>query len=160
MFITTSLFSQSSIDSILMIKINLYRKSLNLVELVNDTLLIKSANIMSSEERKFKMVGHTHSDIKLKDINDRYLSVGGMKHKDLGEICLYLPKNFSEKDLNILDKYAEMILDLYKKSPDHNKILIDPKYNKIGIGNNLNIYEMNVKGFVRYDVYSTIVLSN
>ena len=138
MFITTSLFSQSSIDSILMIKINLYRKSLGLNELKFDSKLSECSKIQSDflldTNRilnnngiiKRTFVSHVNNFIKFKFLEDRYKYISKNKYTSLAE-CVHVGGTLfgsDDLDTNDIDLITDIIIDGWKNSSEHNKILL------------------------------------
>jgi uncharacterized protein YkwD len=54
---------------------------------------------------------------------------------------------------------AKLILDAWKGSFEHNKILIDPKYKFAGISTKVKNISTGVKTWTHYDIKSTMVFT-
>jgi uncharacterized protein YkwD len=58
-----------------------------------------------------------------------------------------------------LDKLSTLIVDAWKKSPDHNKILITPKYKFAGVSTKVKTSSTGVKNWTHYEIKATMVFT-
>jgi uncharacterized protein YkwD len=67
--------------------------------------------------------------------------------------------NFKVNDSVYLDKLATLIVDAWKSSFEHNKILINSKYKFAGVSTKSTISSTGVKNWTHYDIKSTMVFT-
>lgn len=157
-FISNIILSQNIIDSIILVKINDYRRSLGLCELIYNTDCYNAAKLQSKYQSDNKVIGHSQKNTTLDTPDKRYISVGGNDiYKNLGEICSFTPYAIKSNDINKALKIANKIIDGFKKSPEHNSILIDPNYRYIGISTTEKSTPTNISNYIRYDISTTIL---
>jgi uncharacterized protein YkwD len=58
-----------------------------------------------------------------------------------------------------LDNLAKLIVDAWKNSFDHNKILIDAKYKFAGVSTKVTTSDTGVKNWTHYDIKSTMLFT-
>lgn len=142
LLISQILNCQNYIDSFILQEINQYRKSLNLSEVKFDDVCHKSAKLQSifmkdctevinskaDIKDEFLYCGHKNTRPNEKSILDRYVKSGGKKAL-VGENCFAGSKLLDLKDtISSYKNLAIVIVEAWKKSPGHNKMLIEPKF--------------------------------
>ena len=110
-------FSQTKLDSLVVVKINEFRASQNLPKLQLDTQRLHLAQDHSNSLLDDSLIGHSDFEYKLK--ND------------------FIGENISHCNLNVRNRnfdpvmVAEKIVKLWINSPGHNSVLVGP-YSKAG----------------------------
>ena len=136
LFLSVSVFAQSKLDSLVLVKVNEYRVSLGLNKVQFDTVCYKAAkcqstylaNIYIASGMKKYTMGHVQ-DVKGFETSVKRLNAfGKYKFLKIAEICNFEFINFNVNDTLGYDKLANKILDLWKSSPIHNAAIIDPTY--------------------------------
>lgn len=128
------------LDSLVWVECNVYRQSKGLSPVKwNDTIYWASSH-HSEYQCYFNLIGHGEKDSmpgrEKEQLHYRTLFPTG------AEICLM--RHFTEgKDT--YDKVAKEIIDQWKKSPGHNKIMITPKYRMNAFG---CAFRYNVSHFI------------
>jgi uncharacterized protein YkwD len=180
LFIFTS-FGQTKFDTILFNKINEYRISKNLNVLKWDTIAYKASEhhtkyIVVEDFYSFKKIKsefkNTSKDtifIKFKTSphnekapfyspSDRYKYYGGKKYESAGEVIAWYCENIKNKDSLKYEKLAIGILELWKKSTLHNKIILDPNATK-GCGSTIiEVYDGFLNTFKLYFTTSSFIV--
>ena len=155
MFIPSVLFSQTKLDSLIFQYINEYRDSLGLNPVEFDAIAFKSASIQSDTMKSKGRVGHDNYG-ELKTVNDRYIFSGGklISPYKIGEICNKVNLNLRGDNF---DKLAKAIVKSWIGSEEHNKILIDPLFYKVGVSSKLNIRPSGLTNVNNYDSFTAVV---
>ena len=147
---------QTSLDTMLFNKINEYRVSKKLKEIKWDTIGYKAARHHSQYLNGKNFISHYEDSASYKDMDNRYEYFGG-KTDRLSEIIALGCLNIHDNEPCRWDKLADEILNLWKKSPPHNRILLDPTNSSGGGSNAFTIREQGIMGIKNYVVISTFV---
>jgi uncharacterized protein YkwD len=164
LFLSVSVFAQSKLDSLVIVKVNEYRTSLGLNKVQFDTVCYKAAkcqatylaNIYIASDMKKYIMGH--GNIKGLETHDKRLNAFG-KYKFLktAEVCNFEFINFNVSDTLGYDKLATKILELWKSSPAHNDAIIDPTY-KFAANYSYEIKKgSGFKNVNHYETFNTMV---
>jgi uncharacterized protein YkwD len=161
LFITSFVSAQTKLDSLVLVKVNEYRTSLGLNKVQFDTVSFLAADNQASYLSKGDLnVGHSQKEVSLDSINKRYIYFGGNVNACVAEVCNIVPDiNLKNDDTMKLTKLATAILEAWKKSPDHNKILITAKYKFAGVSTKVKTSSPGVKNWIHYDIKSTMVFT-
>jgi uncharacterized protein YkwD len=159
LFITTFVSAQTKLDSLVFVKVNEYRISLGLNKVEFDNICYKSAENQASYLFKNDSIGHSQNNIGFETPNKRYIYFGGNEHTSTAEVCNSVNMNFKVNDSVYLDKLATLIVDAWKSSFEHNKILINSKYKFAGVSTKSTISSTGVKNWTHYDIKSTMVFT-
>jgi len=161
LFITTFVSAQSKLDSLVLIKINEYRVSKGLNKVDFDTVCYKAADNQSSYLFKNdSVVGHEQKNIGFETPGKRYIYFGGNENASTAEVCNIVNNiNLKDGDTMKLTKLATDIVEAWKKSPDHNKILITAKYKFVGVSTKVKTSSTGVKNWTHYDIKSVMVFT-
>lgn len=156
MLLPTILFSQTKLDSLIIDNINEYRTSLSLSIVEFDTIAFKSASVQSDTMFHKGYVGH-HNYGKFKTLLERYKFFDGdTKNYKVGEVCNFVPVN-AENDSTYLNRIAISVVNSWKRSEDHNLVLIDPDYNFVGVSSKIGQKATGLSKYTHYEVFSTAV---
>jgi uncharacterized protein YkwD len=155
MLIPSVLFGQTKLDSLIFQNINKYRDSLGLNPVEFDSIAFKSASVQSDTMKSKGVVGHDNYGV-FKTVYDRYTFFGGklVKPYKIGEVCNFVPINLKGEDF---DKLAKAIVKSWIGSEEHNKILIDPMFSKVGVSSKLIIRPSGLKNVNNYEAFSTAI---
>ncbi len=159
-------YSQSSLEIQVIDKINQYRDSLKLKKFIFNEICYKSAQIQSlylndinNDEKSFK-IGHSNKNPGYENSSKRYDSSGGKNYRHLGENIVFFSFN-----INLLDsaesynKISTKIVESWKKSPEHHRIMTSKDLNYAGCGIILKKSKFTgTKKWVSYYVYATLVM--
>lgn len=128
-------YSQTKLDSLILNEINDYRLR-NGVERVDiGTIAFKCASVQSDTILSKGYVTHANSG-ELKILSDRLKFFGGKtRNFKIAEICNLV----SVGDTNYIQKIAVKIVNSWKSSEKHNRILIDPEYNFVGVSSKIHL---------------------
>jgi uncharacterized protein YkwD len=160
LFITTFVSAQSKLDSLVLVKVNEYRISLGLNKVEFDTVCYLAADNQASYLFKNDSVlSHKQKNIGFETIGKRYVYFGGNERASIAEVSNSVNMNLKADDVDYLDKLANLILDAWKKSVDHNKILTTEKYKFAGVSTKVKSNITGVKNWTHYDVKSTMVFT-
>jgi uncharacterized protein YkwD len=159
LFITTFVSAQTKLDSLVFVKVNEYRISLGLNKVEFDNICYKSAENQASYLFKNDSIGHSQNNIGFETPNKRYIYFGGNEHASTAEVCNSVNMNLKVNDSVYLDKLATLIVDAWKSSFEHNKILINSKYKFAGVSTKSTISSTGVKNWTHYDIKSTMVFT-
>jgi uncharacterized protein YkwD len=161
LFIASFVNAQTKLDSIVLVKVNEYRTSLGLNKVVFDTVSFLAADNQASYLFKNdSIVGHDQKNIGFENPGKRYIYFGGNVKASTAEVCNSINMNLKVDDVAYLDKLASLIVDAWKKSPDHNKILITAKYKFAGVSTKVKSSSPGVKNWTHYEIKSTMVFTN
>jgi uncharacterized protein YkwD len=159
-FLSITVFAQTKLDSIVLVKVNDYRSSLGLSKVQFDTVCFLAADNQSNYLFKVdSIVGHNQKNIGFETPGKRYIYFGGNEHASIGEVCNSIPINLKDDDTMKLVKLANSIVDAWKKSPDHNKILTTDKYKFASVSTKVKTSRAGVKNWTHYEVKSTMVFT-
>lgn len=114
--------------------INDYRASLHVTQLENDVILQKAAKDHSIYIAKKQSLTHEQSNPNKRLPKDRVYFYKGTDFVLVGENLLFTgikDKIYTETDLDVL---ANKIIELWKNSPNHLKIMSSEKYSYTGFG--------------------------
>jgi len=114
--------------------VNEERKAVAITALTLDTFLLKAAEDHAKYIAKVQTLTHEQANSKKANPKDRVYFYGGNDFNLVGENLLFTGiKNqiYSNEDLDAL---ALKIVQLWKKSPNHLKNMINPKYTFTEIG--------------------------
>lgn len=131
--------------------INNYRDSLSIPKLKKDFYLKKAAIHHSKYITEHQTLTHEQTNVKSKNPKNRVLFYLGNDFILVGENLLFTSikdKTYTEADLDIL---ADKMFTLWKKSPNHLKIMTSEKYSFTGFGfqidwGNKKLYVVQVFG--------------
>lgn len=160
LFVTFSAFAQTKLDSLVLVKVNEYRVSLGLTKVSFDTAAFKAAdNQATFLFNSDSVVGHNQNKVGFETPAKRYAYFGGNKNASTAEVCNSVNKNIKVDNKNYLNDLATLIVDVWKASPAHNRILIDGKYKFAGVSTKVKTTSVGVKGWTHYDVKATMVFT-
>lgn len=149
-------FSQTKLDSLVLVEINSYRSSKGLDSVVYSTINFKASIHHSKYLVRTGKIGHTEDT--LVSTSDRVKFYGG-KCTHIGENVTSLSLNFKDSDDKFLNKISKDIVKSWINSPDHNKILLsDFKFAGVSCVNTTR--STGIKGWSNISVVSTLVLTN
>lgn len=165
LFFSLSIFAQTKLDSLVLVKVNEYRTSLGLNKVQFDTVCYKAAkcqatylaNIYIDNGMKKYTMGHGQ-DVKGFETHDKRLNAFG-KYKFLktAEICNFEFINFNINDTLGYDKLATKILELWKSSPMHNAAIIDTSYKFAANYSYEIVIRSGFKNVNHYEAFSTMI---
>ena len=160
LFLTTTVFAQSKLDSLVLVKVNEYRISKGLNKVQFDTVSYKAAeNQASYLFKNDSIVGHDQNNIGFETPGKRYIYFGGNEHASTAEVCNVVNTNLKVDNDDYLNNLAKLIVDAWKNSFEHNKILIDNKYKFAGASTKVTTSVTGVKNWTHYDIKSTMVFT-
>jgi uncharacterized protein YkwD len=160
LFLSVSAFAQTKLDSLVLVKVNEYRTSKGLNKAQFDIISYKAAENQASYLYKHdSIVGHDQNNIGLETPGKRYIYFGGNENASIAEVCNAVDTNLRVDNDVYLDNLAKLILDAWKGSFEHNKILIDPKYKFAGVSTKIKDSSTGVKNWTHYDIKSTMVFT-
>ena len=149
-------FSQTKLDSLVLVEINSYRSSKGLDSVVCSAINFKASNHHSKYLVRTGKIGHTEDT--LVSTSDRVKFYGG-KCTHIGENVTSLSLNFKDSDDKFLNKISKDIVKSWINSPDHNRILLsDFKFAGVSCVNTTR--STGIKGWSNISVVSTLVLTN
>jgi uncharacterized protein YkwD len=157
LFLSVSVFAQTKLDSLVLVKVNEYRVSKGLNKVQFDIVSYKSAeNQASYLFKNDSIVGHDQNNIGFETPGKRYIYFGGNVNASTAEVCNTVNTNLKvDND----DNLAKLIVDAWKNSFEHNKILIDAKYKFAGVSTKVTTSSTGVKNWTHYDIKSTMVFT-
>jgi uncharacterized protein YkwD len=160
LFITSFVNAQTKLDSLVLVKVNEYRISKGLTKVEFDTVSFLAADNQASYLFKNdSIVGHSQNNIGFETPGKRYIYFGGNEHASTAEVCNTINTNLKVDNYTYLDNLAKLIVDAWKNSFEHNKILIDPKYKFAGASTKVINSPTGVKNWTHYDIKSTMVFT-
>jgi len=152
------------IDTLLFNRINKYRSENNLRKITWDSIASKESkhhNIYLKNRCVKKcviVIGHGEDSSLFEHPSNRYVYYGGKDENWSGEIIAYYFTNTKDDGKVLYDKIAYELLDEWKKSPAHNKIILTPDQ-KAGGCNVLILMKPNIMGYTFYYVMATFCFS-
>lgn len=188
LFLSVFGFGQTKLDTLLFNKINEYRKSKHLKVFIWDTNAYKAskhhteylfdkqwysgkrfieaakAAPLNSKEEKIYLkstVPYPHFEEEnsvFYSCSDRYEYFSKKKHINSAEVIAGVMECFHDSVNSKYEKLAILTLNAWKGSPEHNAILIDPKYTKGCGSNSIEIVEQGIKNRKCYYVTSTFLV--
>ncbi len=160
LLITSFANAQTKLDSLVLVRVNEYRISKGLTKVEFDTVSFLSADNQASYLFKNdSVVGHSQKNIGFETPGKRYIYFGGNEHASTAEVCNTVNTNLKVDNNTYLDNLAKLIVDAWKNSFEHNKILIDPKYKFAGASTKVTTGVTGVKNWTHYDIKSTMVFT-
>lgn len=157
LFITSFVNAQTKLDSLVLVRVNQYRTSLKLTKVEFDTVSFLAADNQASYLFKNdSIVGHDQKNIGFETPNKRYIYFGGNEHASTAEVCNAVDTNLRVDNDMYLDNLAKLIVDTWKGSFEHNRILIDPKYRFAGVSTKVISSSTGIKNWTHYDIKSTM----
>jgi uncharacterized protein YkwD len=160
LFLTTTVFAQSKLDSLVLVKVNEYRISKGLNKVQFDTVSYKAAeNQASYLFKNDNIVGHDQNNIGFETPGKRYIYFGGNERASIAEVCNSVNTNLKVNNDMYLDNLAKLIVDAWKNSFEHNKVLIDVKYKFAGVSTKVTTSSTGVNNWTHYDIKSTMVFT-
>jgi uncharacterized protein YkwD len=160
LFITSFVSAQTKLDSLVLVKVNEYRTSLGLNKVQFDTVSYKaSENQASYLFKNDNVVGHDQDNIGFETPGKRYIYFGGNKNASIAEVCNAVDTNLRVNNDMYLDNLAKLIVDAWKNSFEHNKILVDTKYKFAGVSTKVTTTNTGIKNWTHYDIKSTMVFT-
>ena len=160
LFLSVSVFAQTKLDSLVLVKVNEYRISKGLNKVQFDTVSFLAADNQASYLFKNdSIVGHGQNSIGFETPGKRYIYFGGNKNASTAEVCNNVNTNLKINNDTYLNNLAKLIVDAWKSSFEHNKILINSKYKFAGVSTKSTISSTGVKNWTHYDIKSTMVFT-
>ena len=160
LLITTFVSAQTKLDSLVFVKVNEYRASKGLNKVEFDIVSYKAADNQASYLFKYdSVVGHNQNNIGFETTSKRYIYFSGNERASIAEVCNAVDTNLKVDNDMYLDNLAKLIVDAWKNSFEHNKILIDPKYKFAGVSTKVKDSSTGVKNWTHYDIKSTMVFT-
>jgi uncharacterized protein YkwD len=157
LFITSFVSAQTKLDSLVLVKVNEYRASKGLNKVEFDIVSYKSAeNQASYLFKNDSVIGHDQNNIGFETPGKRYIYFGGNKNASTAEVCNSVNTNLKVDSDNNL---AKLIVDAWKNSFEHNKILVDAKYKFAGVSTKVTTSNTGIKNWTHYDIKSTMVFT-
>jgi hypothetical protein len=157
LFLSVGVFAQSKLDSLVLVKVNEYRTSKGLNKVQFDTVCYKAAKCQATYLAKKQIVGHNQDIKEFETLTKRLKAFNKNNFLKAGEVCNFVPMNLNSKDTLGYDKLANKIVEAWKNSPLHNKVLID---NELKYAANYSyeiVKESGFKNVNHLEVFSTMV---
>jgi len=149
-------FSQTRLDSLVLVEINSYRNSKGLDSVRYSTTNFKASNHHSKYLVRTGKIGHTEDT--LVSTSDRVKFYGG-KSTHIGENVSSLALNIKDSDDQYLNKISKEIVRSWINSPEHNKMLLS-NFKFAGVSCVTSTRSTGIKGWSNISVVSTLVLTN
>ncbi len=149
-------FSQTRLDSLVLIEINSYRISKGLDSVKYSDINFKSSNHHSKYLVRTGKIGHTEDT--LVSTSDRVKFYGG-RSTHIGENVSSLSLNVKDSDDQYLNKISKSIVKSWIESPEHNKMLLS-NFKFAGVSCITTKKSTGIKGWSNISVLSTLVLTN
>jgi len=149
-------FSQTRLDSLVLVEINSYRNSKGLDDVKYSSINFKASNHHSKYLVRTGKVGHTEDT--LVKTSDRVKFYGG-KSTHIGENVSSFSLNIKDSDSQYLNKISKDIVKSWINSPEHNKILLSD-FKFAGVSCVTTTRSTGIKGWSNISVVSTLVLTN
>ncbi len=147
--------SQSNLDSLIFDRVNNYRVSMSLEKVQFDSICFMESNSQSTYMFKNSLVSHSQDFTGYETSNKRYLMFGGSSNfKICAEICTMVKINVNLNDSLYSNKLSEIIFESWKKSKEHNKILLNPNFKFAGVSSQCIVNRINDK--LNYQVFCTM----
>ncbi len=150
LLLTQIVYSQTRIDSLVLVELNVYRKSLNL----NPVTFSKDCYIISED--------HSKKLVETKD--SLYHSDNFIRAEVVQVISNYRMPN-DEKDPDLI--LAKEIIKKWKNSKEHNRIITSPKYSFAGVSTKMigdvktaSVFDPTIKRFKTVYLYSLFSTMN
>jgi uncharacterized protein YkwD len=149
-------FSQTRLDSLVLVEINSYRNSKGLDSVKYSDINFKSSNHHSKYLVRTGKIGHTEDT--LVSTSDRVKFYGG-RSTHIGENVSSLSLNVKDSDDQYLNKISKSIVKSWIESPEHNKMLLS-NFKFAGVSCITTKKSTGIKGWSNISVVSTLVLTN
>lgn len=157
--ITFRSFSQTQLDrlnSLILNEINNHRSSKGIKKVTFDTIAFRCASVQSDSMSIKGYVGHNNYG-EFKTLSNRFKFFGGdIRNYKIAEVCNFISIN-AKNDSVYLKKIAIKVVNSWANSEEHNKILLDIKYDFVGVSSKAFKNKTGLKNFTHYQVYSTAV---
>jgi len=158
-FLIFTTAAQTSLEEKVFQKINEYRDSLQLSKLEWDSACYKGSSLQSTYLKSTNgIVSHNNKNESIKNAKERFKLSGGKKTLLLAEICNSTNKNYKVVDTLIEEKLAIEIVALWKKSPTHNKMMINPRMRYGGCSVKIITSSTGIKTYLHYNTISVMLL--
>jgi uncharacterized protein YkwD len=156
-------FSQTKLDSLVFTKVNQYRIEKGLKEVKFDTATFKAAKHHTSYLYRKNLdiwpnsiSGHTEDT--LVDFTNRYEFYAPKKrYLHIAEVALSISKNYKVDDTTILEKMSTEIIEGWKSSPKHNKILLTGDFVFAGVNCQYFSNPTGIKSSLNYRIVGTML---
>lgn len=168
--------AQTSLDRKVFEKINKYRDSLCLPKLEWDSCAYKASEYQSTYLKSANgLLSHNNPNKGYESSSDRYKMFGGVSRKTKmivkgedvyyesnGEIINFVNKNLPNTTSysDIEDILAILIVNAWKSSKDHNKIMTKDIMKYAGCCSQVVKMKTDSNRWTHYQIYSTMFLSN
>ena len=156
-FLSLFSFSQTSLETKILNKVNDYRTSLGLNKLVFDTTCTSASQIQSTYLKSQKGLA-SHSNSKYENVDDRYKACGGKNPTKIGEVIAIQNSNYKATDSLYEEKMATAIVMSWKQSSGHNKIITDPQMKFFGVSSQIEKSNPDLKTWNHFDIFVVMVL--
>lgn len=162
LFVTCFCYSQTKLDSAIFNKVNQYRKSQNLKPVVWDSICFKAAKKHTTYlyQKNFSIWPQSfsgHTEDTLINPSDRYkFYSNNRKFLHLAEVSLSISRNYNSNDSLLIDKISTQVVEGWKSSVKHNKILLDD-FSFAGINCQYFTKSSGFRGGSNYRIVSTMV---
>jgi len=157
LFLSVSVFAQSKLDSLVLVKVNEYRTSLGLSKVQFDTVCYKAAKCQATYLAKKQIVGHNQDVKEFETLAKRLNAFNKINFLNADEVCNFVPMNLNTKDTLGYDKLANKIVEAWKTSPLHNRSLIDVELKYAANYSYEIVKEVGFKNVNHIEVFSTMV---
>ena len=160
LIISLSAFSQTKLDKLVANEINQYRSELSVTKVKFDRICFQAANhhttyLTCKNKKIWPNLICGHNEDTLKNPQNRYAFYTKEKYQNLAEVIVCINQNFNQDDTLILKKVAKLVVDGWKNSPPHNKIIISKDFELLGVSCQTFTHSVGVKSFVHYTIIST-----
>ena len=156
-------FSQTKLDILVFEKVNQYRIEKGLKEVKFDTSCYKASKHHTSYlYRKNISVWPKsfcgHSEDTLVDFTNRYEFYSPKnRYLHLAEVALSISKNYKVSDTLFLEKMSTEIVNGWKSSPSHNKILLGSDFVFSGVNCQYFTKPCGINSILNYRIVSTML---
>lgn len=104
------------------------------------------------------LLSHSQETAGLETMGDRWSKAGGARVSLLGEICCSVFKNLRVGDPDPDGKLAALIVSAWKSSPEHRKIMLDPRMRFAGVSASVVFVPTGHSRWTRREALSVMVL--
>ena len=156
--LSLSLFSQTKIDTLVFNKVNEYRISMCLNPLKWETTCFKASEIHTKYLKHTNKVGHTEDTLVNPQDRLKFFDKKG-KWTIINEVALSTkPRNIKDTEIDINEKLATDVVEVWKSSKDHNDILLNKNCSFSGVSCLVIKQPFGIKGINNYRVISTMLI--
>ena len=155
--------SQTKLDSIVFEKVNQYRIEKGLKEVKFDTACYKASKHHTSYLYTKNIITWPksfcgHSEDTLVDFTNRYeFYVPKKRYLHLAEVALSISKNYKISDTLLLEKISTEIVNGWKSSPNHNKILLGSDFVFSGVNCQYFTKPCGINSILNYRIVATML---